>query len=94
MTKQNLIGWPDVQVEWIRDRHSPPLLVQPMTPLYHPRPERWPQVSLKGLLILAAFACMAFGSWLAVGHGFGEWIIKVLLALFFGAIGDHAGPRS
>jgi hypothetical protein len=29
-----------------------------MTTLYHPRPERWPQFSLRGLLIVAAIAAV------------------------------------
>ena len=30
----------------------------PMTALYHPRPERWPQVSLRGLLTALTLACV------------------------------------
>jgi len=33
-----------------------------MTPLYHSRPERWPQVSLKGFFVLVTFLGMLF-SW-------------------------------
>src|SRR5262245_9788331 len=32
---------------------------------YHPRPERWPQVSLRGLLVVVTVACVSLG-WLAV----------------------------
>ena len=30
----------------------------PRQPLYHPRPERWPQFTLKGLLIAFALAAL------------------------------------
>jgi len=33
-----------------------------MTALYHPRPERWPQVSLKGLLIAVTLAALLMPS--------------------------------
>jgi len=33
-----------------------------MTALYHPRPDRWPQVSLKGFFVLVT----VFGVWLGV----------------------------
>jgi len=36
-----------------------------MTPLYHSRPERWPQVSLKGVFVLATVLGVALG-WLGV----------------------------
>ena len=29
-----------------------------MPPIYHPRPERWPQVSLRGLLIVTALVAL------------------------------------
>jgi len=29
-----------------------------MTPLYHPRPERWPQVSLRGLMIMVTLSAI------------------------------------
>jgi hypothetical protein len=34
-----------------------PAAAGPMT-LYHPRPDRWPQVSLKGLLVLMTVTCV------------------------------------
>jgi len=36
-----------------------------MTALYHPRPERWPQVSLKGFFVLVTLLCVFLG-WLGV----------------------------
>jgi len=30
-------------------------------PLYHPRPERWPQVSLKGFFVLITLLCFFLG---------------------------------
>jgi hypothetical protein len=33
-----------------------------MTTLYHPRPERWPQVSCKGLLVLTTLSCVLSAS--------------------------------
>ena|ERR1051325_96907 len=35
-----------------------------MTPLYHPRPDRWPQVSLKGLFVLVTL--LGVVCWLGV----------------------------
>ena len=35
--------------------------------LYHPRPERWPQVSLKGLFVLVTMLCVFLG-WLGAGQ--------------------------
>ena len=34
-----------------------------MTPLYHPRPERWPQVSLRGFFVLVTLLCVSLGWW-------------------------------
>jgi len=36
-----------------------------MTALYHPRPERWPQVSLRTFFVLVTLLCVAIG-WMGV----------------------------
>src|SRR5262245_12263592 len=36
-----------------------------MTSLYHPRPERWPQVSFKGFFVLVTVLCVFLG-WVGV----------------------------
>ena len=51
-----------------------------MTPLYHPRPERWPQVSLRGLFMATALACLPMGwvgaqlHWIRQRHAALTWI--------------------
>ena len=40
-------------------------MTSPAAPLYHRRPERWPQVSLKGSFVLVTFAGVFLG-WLGV----------------------------
>jgi hypothetical protein len=50
------------------------------SPLYHPRPERWPQASLKGLFMATALACLPaawVGSqlhWIRQRHAALTWI--------------------
>ena len=46
-----------------------------MTAIYHPRPERWPQVSLRGLLLLLTLFCVWLGvqvKWIRDRHDLNE----------------------
>ena len=43
--------------------------------LYHPRPERWPQFTLRGLMIVTTLACI-LAAWVLPGAvaAFQEWM--------------------
>jgi len=64
-----------------------------MTTVYHPRPQRWPQVSLKGFFVLVTVLGVLFG-WLAVQA---KWIRDRHEALRWiessGVLQQYGGPR-
>src|SRR5881296_2575500 len=61
-------------------RRAPPRLIPSMTTLYHPRPERWPQVSLRTLFALVFLLAIPLGwlgvqlKWIRDRHAASEWI--------------------
>jgi len=44
-----------------------------MTPLYHPRPKRWPQFTLRGLLVVVTLAALLMPWAIAEYRWWREW---------------------